>query len=111
MKNPAEAARDPLGAFFYVRTLAWRERRSARIPVNDAGKNLVLTVEAAGEETIAFSGRTAPALRLECTVEQRIQRRRPVAFTVWLSVDQRRMPLAASMDAGFGRFRLELVTP
>lgn len=104
-------SRDPLSAFFYVRTLPWSDLPSVRVPVNDAGKNVVLAVARMGEEAIEHAGARSRAIRLECTVEQRIQRRRPVTFTVWLSRDARRLPLVISLDAGFGRVRAELVSP
>jgi hypothetical protein len=39
----------------------------------------------------------------------RVQRRQPVTATIWISADGRRVPLAADVEAGFGRVRLKLV--
>jgi hypothetical protein len=33
----------------------------------------------------------------------RLERRRPLAMSVWLSRDERRIPLRVLVDAGFGR--------
>jgi hypothetical protein len=39
----------------------------------------------------------------------RVQRRQAVEATIWISADDRRVPLAAEIAAGFGRVRLKLV--
>ena len=39
---------------------------------------------------------------------RRIERRRPIAMTLWLSADDRRIPLRVIVEAGFGRVTLEL---
>ena len=61
----------------------------------------------------------ADALRLAATARLlairqfrrigRIERRRPIQMTIWLSADDRRVPLRAFIEAGFGRVRLDLV--
>jgi hypothetical protein len=68
----------------------------------------VLQVSVAEIEDIEQNGRRIRALRLEPRVMRRIERRRPVAITLWLSADDRRIPVRAFVDAGFGRIRLEL---
>jgi hypothetical protein len=40
---------------------------------------------------------------------RRIERRRPISMTIWLTNDDRRVPLRAVVEAGFGRVRLDLV--
>ena len=78
------------------------------MPLNDAGTSLVLRVPAPEAETIEQHGRTVPALRLDPRLMRRIERRRPVLLTVWLSADERRVPLRIIVEAGFGRVRAEL---
>jgi hypothetical protein len=39
----------------------------------------------------------------------RVQRRQGIEATIWISADQRRLPLQADVSAGFGRVRLKLV--
>jgi hypothetical protein len=48
-------------------------------------------------------------MRLEPVVSARVERRRPVGLAVWISTDERRVPLVIDLDAGFGRLRLVLV--
>jgi hypothetical protein len=104
----SEDARDSLTAMYYVRTLALTPGSIVTIPMNETGTSFVLDVAVAEVEQIEHQGRRVPALRIEPRITRRIERRRPVAITMWLSADGRRVPLRALVDAGFGRIRLEL---
>jgi hypothetical protein len=102
------AARDALSALYYVRTLPLAPGTIVSIPLNEAGTSLTLQVSVGEPEEIAHGGGRVRALRLEPRVMRRIERRRPLTITMWLSADDRRIPLRAIIDAGFGRIRLEL---
>lgn len=104
----AEAARDALTAFYYVRTLSLTPGSIVTVPLNEAGANLVLQVSAAEQETITYNGQSIAAVRLEPRLMRRIERRQPLAMTVWLSADARRIPLRMILQGGFGRVRVEL---
>jgi hypothetical protein len=101
-------ARDSLSALYYVRTLPLASGSILSVPLNEAGTSLTLQVSVAEPEDIDYGGGRVRALRLEPRVMRRIERRRPLAITLWLSADDRRIPLRALIDAGFGRIRLEL---
>ncbi len=105
----AHAARDAVSAVFYVRTLPLTNGERYLIPVNEAGRNLVVDVRVVGRDTIAIQGRQVSAIRVDPRLRRRTERRRPVTATLWLSDDHRKIPLALDVDAGFGRVRLELV--
>jgi hypothetical protein len=105
----AEAARDALSALYYVRTLTLSPGSMVSVPLNEAGVSMVLQVAVAEAQTIEHQGRPITALRLEPRLMRRIERRRPVAMTIWLSADERRIPLRLFVEAGFGRVRAELV--
>jgi hypothetical protein len=100
--------RDPLTAFYYVRTLALEPGRTLTIPVNDLGRNLLLDLRATGVERLRHRGRDVETLRLEPVFRQRIERRRPVDVVAWLARDERRLPIRVDVAAGFGSLRLEL---
>lgn len=104
----AQDARDALTALFYVRTLPLPPGSIVSIPMNEAGALLTLQVSVAEPEDIDSMGRRVRAVRLEPRIMRRIERRRPIAITLWLTADERRVPLRALVDAGFGRIRLEL---
>jgi hypothetical protein len=102
------AARDALTALYYIRTLALLPGAIVAVPMNEAGTRLMLQVQVGEVEEIEQGGRSVSALRLEPRAMRRIERRRPIAMTLWLSDDQRRIPLRAVVDAGFGQIRMEL---
>lgn len=101
--------RDPIAAFFYIRSLDLQPGESVRLPVNDLGRNLVMDVRAGEVESIVHGGRQIDALRLEPSLTQRIARRRPLDIRVWVSADDRRVPLVVEIEAGFGAVRADLV--
>jgi hypothetical protein len=105
----APSARDAVTALFYVRTLSLAPGAIVNVPINEGGSSLVLQVAVGERESIEVAGSTARALRLEPRLMRRIERRRPIAMTIWLSDDERRVPLRAVIEAGFGRVRADLV--
>jgi hypothetical protein len=102
------AARDAMSALYYVRTLALTPGDIVNVPLNEAGSSLVLQVSVGEVEAIEHAGARIEALRLEPRVMRRVERRRPLTITLWVSTDARRLPVRALVDAGFGRIRLEL---
>jgi hypothetical protein len=104
----ADEARDALTALYYVRTLQLAAGTIVSVPVNEAGSSLVLQVAAAEQETIEHRGRQTAVIRVEPRLMRRIERRRPISMTIWMSVDERRLPLRLILEAGFGRVRAEL---
>ena len=104
----AESARDALSALYYVRPLPLTAGSIVSVPMNEAGTALTLQVSVAEAETITYNNAAIQAIRLEPRVMRRVERRRPITITLWLSADQRRIPLRAVIDAGFGLIRLEL---
>lgn len=101
--------RDPLAAFLLVRTLALAAGMEVAVPVNDMGRNLTLQSGPLRAETIEWRGRQVAALRMRPTLVQRVQRRAPPEIDLWLSADDRRLPLRIDVAAGFGRVRVELI--
>ncbi len=102
-------ARDALTALWYVRTLSLAPGDSLAMPLNEAGRNLALTVTVPARETIEIDGAPVAALRVEPRFTARVQRRQAIESTIWLSDDARRVPLMVEVAAGFGRVRLKLV--
>lgn len=101
-------ARDAIAALFYVRTLPLREGDRYLLPVNEAGRNIVVELGVGQRESIRVQGRDVDAVRLTPRLRRRVEQREPLAATVWLSNDARRVPLALELEAGFGHVRVEL---
>jgi hypothetical protein len=100
---------DTLTALWYIRALPLAPGLTAVLPVNDGQRGLVVTVSVGARERIDVGGRSEEAFRVTPRIVARVERRQPIAATIWLSTDARRLPLAAEIAAGFGRIRLKLV--
>lgn len=106
----AAYARDSLTALWYVRSLPLASGATFEIPINEAGRNMKATITVEGPEPVVeATGGPQPAFRLVPRLSTRVQRRRAIDATIWISADSRRVPLAADITAGFGRVRLKLV--
>jgi hypothetical protein len=103
-------ARDAVAALFYTRTLRLAIGDRVRIPVNEAGRNLIVELAVEAVERVTAGGTAVDAIRVTPTLERRIEDRRPFVSTLWLSNDERRVPVLLDLDAGFGHVRVELVS-
>jgi hypothetical protein len=105
----AAQARDSIAALFYARTLPLEPGGHHQFPVNEAGRSVRVELVVGPRETISVQNRNVSAVRLEPRLYQPEPERKPVNATLWLSADERRIPLALEVEAGFGRVRAELV--
>ena len=106
----APGSRDAIAAVFYARTLPLEPGRQFMIPVNEAGRQLVVELAVAARERITVQGREMTTIRLEPHIRRGAALRRTAVATLWVSDDARKLPVALDLDAGFGRIRLELVS-
>ncbi len=102
-------ARDALTALWYIRTMPLAPGYALAMPLNEAGRNLALTVSVPARENVEIDGAPVAALRVEPRFTARVQRREGIESTIWVSDDARRVPLMVEVAAGFGRVRLKLV--
>lgn len=102
-------ARDPLGAMYYVRTLAWEPGTSRRLLVSDLGMELAVDVRSNRPEQVRAEGRLQAARRLTVRMEYVTEQYKTPKATVWLSADARRIPLTADVETEVGVFRMALV--
>lgn len=100
--------RDPMAALLLVRTLALSADREIAVPVNDMGRNLTLKSGRVQAETIDWKGTRVDVWHLQPTLAERVPRRAPPRIDVWLTADERRLPLRIIVEAGFGTVRVEL---
>ena len=103
-------ARDPLSAFYYVRSLPLEPGQTVRLPVNDSGRTLVLELRVASAGAVAYLGTQTEALRVDARLLQSGGRQMPVRIAAWFSRDARQIPLVIDVDGivGAGSVRLEL---
>jgi hypothetical protein len=102
-------SRDAIAAVFYARTLPLEPGRRFLIPINEAGRQLVVELLVGVRERISVQGRDVNAIRLEPRMTRGYAARRSATATLWVSDDARKIPVALDLEAGFGRIRLELV--
>jgi len=105
----APGARDPLGAMYYLRTIAWAPGQAQRLVVSDLGHTVAVDVRADLTEPVSAEGRTQLAQRLTMLFSAPLASVPVPSATAWVSTDARRVPLAAQVDSKYGTFRLSLV--
>jgi len=105
----SQGARDPVSAFFYARAVPLVSGETLRIPVNDLGRSVVVELRGGTVESITAEGHPQGALRVDGRIEYRVVNRQGPRATLWISTDDRRVPLLIDIDAPFGSFRAELV--
>lgn len=103
-------SRDALSALFYARTLPLEPGTRHIIPVNEGGRNLQVELSVEGRETVEVGDRHVETIRLQPRLQRRLERRRPVSATLWVSTDPSRVPVLLELEAGFGRVRVELIS-
>jgi len=106
----APRARDAISALFYLRTLPLRNGDRITFPVNEAGRNLVAEVTVNGHDIITSLDKRVEAIRVTPVLQRRAADRQPLTAMIWLSNDERHLPLVLDLDAGFGHMRVDLVS-
>jgi hypothetical protein len=106
----APESRDAIAAVFYARTLPLEPGRRFMIPINEAGRQLVVELLVSRRERITVQDQPVDAIRLEPQMKRGAAARRTATATLWVSDDSRKVPVALDLEAGFGKVRLELVS-
>jgi hypothetical protein len=101
-------ARDPLSTLFFLRTLPLGEGFQATVPVSDAGRSTTVNVKLLGAEMIQVNGTRYDTWKLEPTFVERLVWRDPPHATVWVSRDNRRVPVLIRVSGPFGTMEVEL---
>jgi hypothetical protein len=106
----ARGARDPVSTFFYMRTLPLAVDFRTRVPVDDAGQRAILDLRVIGTEQLEIHGKPYDTWKVEPTLTSRAHRGQPIHATVWMSRDERNIPLMVHVSGPFGAIELELTT-
>lgn len=101
-------ARDPLSTLFFIRTLDLERYRALTVPVNELGRDMLVELGEPVVETITVAGASHEAFCYRPRLTQRVARRQSPNVRLWISRDERRLPLAVEMSADYGIVRLEL---
>jgi hypothetical protein len=85
--------RDVIGALYELRAMRLEPGHSVEIPVSDGKRSVMGRVEAQERETIKIDSRTYRTIRYEAFLFNNILYRRPGRVFVWLTDDERRLPV------------------
>ena len=103
------AQRDPISAYYLVRTLPLHADDHVRVPISDLGNSVIMELTAGRDETVTLDGKPQDAAKIALHIERGRAFRPPLEITAWLSRDARRVPIVIELHAEFGLFRAELV--
>ena len=98
------------GGLYFLRTLNLEPGQSALVPLTDGKKSVVAKVEAQQREEVKTSAGTFKTIRYEAYVFNNVLYRRPAHLYVWLTDDQRRLPvqIRVRMQVTIGTITLQL---
>jgi hypothetical protein len=101
---------DVLGGMFFLRTLNLEPGQSANVPVSDGKKAVVAKVQAQQREDLKVPDGAYKTIRYEAFLFDNVLYRRSAHLYVWLSDDQRRLPvqIQVRMPIAVGTITLEL---
>ncbi len=101
---------DVLGGLYFLRSLNLEPPKTAEIPVSDGKKSAMVKVEAQGREDIKTPEGTFKTVRYEVSLFNNVIYRRPAHLTVWLTDDQKKLPVEIRVRLQFtiGTITLQL---
>lgn len=107
MNMPA-FAQDALSALFVVRALGLKQGEKMTMPVSDGGATYRMAMTVGAPEVIATGIGSVSALRITPTITD--DRGRPAVrnLVLWLSADERRLPVKLRADLTVGSFNIAL---
>jgi hypothetical protein len=102
------SARDPLAAMYYVRSRDWDREPDMRLLVSDLGADLGVELRSGPTERVTAEGLPQLARRMAVRMEYVAAKVPAPRATVWLSTDDRRIPLLTEVETEYGVFRMAL---
>jgi hypothetical protein len=99
---------DALSAIYVLRAIPLKPGASVTIPVSDSGKTYKVTVAVGGQESVKTGLGTLSAWKISPRIidEKGKPNTRPMAM--WVSGDERRLPVKLQADLAVGSFQLTL---
>jgi hypothetical protein len=100
---------DPLSALYSVRSVGLKPGMKLILPLNDGGRNYLLTIQVVAAELITVQAGSFKTLRAEVNMQLNGMLLPNKKMTVWLSDDAKRVPVLASVVLPIGTGLVELV--
>ena len=104
---------DPLSVFYYVRLLDFEENSEINVPVTDGKRNVILRVEVVRREKVKLSIGTYDTYLLEPELKGIggvFKKSKDAKIQVWITADERKIPVKVKSKVAFGSFVGELVS-
>ena len=101
---------DPLAAFYFIRLQPLHKMQKVECPITDGKKNVIGRVNILRKETIQVHGRSYATVVLEPILEdvELFNESDNAGVLVWMTADNRRLPVLIESQVTFGSFRAEL---
>jgi hypothetical protein len=102
--------RDPVGAFYSLRSADWHRTPELRAPIYDGREvyNMTAKIEAAGEAVVVPAG-SFSASRISVHLVQN-GKEVPIKFIIWLADTAQRTPVQIQAELPFGSVRAGLIS-
>jgi hypothetical protein len=103
---------DPLSIFYFFRTQELHENRSLTRPVADRKRCMQAVAHVRGRETVRSGGRLWDAWLVEPelrSIEGVFKKNPHARLQIWVSADERRLPVLVKSKVAVGSFTAELV--
>jgi hypothetical protein len=104
---------DPLAIFYFTRTLDLLKKDEFQRPVTDGSKNMLGKLKILGREKISVDAGTFDTLLLEPDlqrVEGVFKKKERAKILVWVTDDERKLPIKLKSKAKVGSFVAELIS-
>jgi hypothetical protein len=103
---------DPLSAFYYTRLPTLQERTLIERPVSDGKRTLRANLKVVGREIVVLNGRSYDTFLVQPDlkgVNPVFEKEAGAAILIWVSADERRIPIKLKSKVSVGSFTGELV--
>lgn len=105
---------DPLSAFYYTRTMEFDVGQELERPITDGQKNVIGRLKVVGRETIQLlNGKTFDTYRIEPEMNHVggvFKESKGAKIQLWVTADERRIPVRIQSKVAIGHFIGELVS-
>jgi hypothetical protein len=107
IKLPA-FSQDALSAIYVLRAIPLKQGASITMPVTDSGRNYKVQVTVSGREPVRAAGQTVDAWKITPAVFDEKGKAAGRSMAMWISDDERKLPLKLQAELAVGSFQLTL---
>jgi hypothetical protein len=105
---------DPLALFFALRAQNIKENSTIRIPITDGNKTTIVAKATVGKkQTIEINGKMYETFEIDPDmerIEQAVKRNEKLNLVIWLTADEKKIPVKIQSKVGIITFVFEIVS-